>query len=46
MQKYLEDIAKMSISNYLKIIWCLLSYSEHERKIPEKLKELGAFERV
>jgi hypothetical protein len=46
MQKYLEDVAKVSIANYLKILWCLLSYSEHERKIPEKFKELGAFERV
>jgi hypothetical protein len=46
MQKYLEDVAKASLANYLKIIWCLSAYSEHERRSPEKMKVLASFERV
>ncbi|CAD8075160.1 unnamed protein product [Paramecium sonneborni] len=45
METFLESLSSLSISNYFKILWCLIAYSQDEKKNSKTYSKLEAFQR-
>ncbi|CAD8161225.1 unnamed protein product [Paramecium octaurelia] len=45
METFLESLSSLSIANYFKILWCLIAYSQDEKKYSKIYSKLESFQR-
>ncbi|CAD8065441.1 unnamed protein product [Paramecium primaurelia] len=45
METFLESLSSLCIANYFKILWCLIAYSQDEKKNSKTYSKLESFQR-